>query len=70
VSGEVPDSAFHAGESRPARRQLLPVRRGRQCRNPIEPGTLFTRLQTIGFDHIAVAVEEAVRFRARKPPTA
>jgi SAM-dependent methyltransferase len=36
--------------------------------NPIEPGTLFTRLQTIGFDHIAVAVDWGVRFRARKPP--
>lgn len=36
--------------------------------NPIEPGTLFTRLQTIGFDHILVAVEWGVRFRARKPP--
>jgi hypothetical protein len=38
--------------------------------NPIEPGTLFTRLQTIGFDHIAVAVDWGVRFRARKPPRA
>jgi SAM-dependent methyltransferase len=36
--------------------------------NPIEPGTLFTRLQTIGFDHITVAVAWDVRFRARKPP--
>lgn len=36
--------------------------------NPIEPGTLFTRLQTIGFDYIAVAAEYSVRFRARKPP--
>jgi SAM-dependent methyltransferase len=36
--------------------------------NPIDPGTLFTRLQTIGFDHIAVAVEWGIRFRGRKPP--
>ena len=36
--------------------------------NPIDPGTLMTRLQTIGFDYITVAVEWGVRFRARKPP--
>ncbi len=36
--------------------------------NPIEPGTLFTRLQTIGFDYITVVVEWSVHFRARKPP--
>jgi ubiquinone/menaquinone biosynthesis C-methylase UbiE len=36
--------------------------------NPIEPGTMFTRLQTIGFDHIMVAVDWSMRFRARKPP--
>jgi ubiquinone/menaquinone biosynthesis C-methylase UbiE len=36
--------------------------------NPIDPGTLFTRLQTIGFDYITVAVEWSLRFRARKPP--
>ncbi len=36
--------------------------------NPIDPGTLFTRLQTVGFDHILVAVEYGMRFRARKPP--
>jgi ubiquinone/menaquinone biosynthesis C-methylase UbiE len=36
--------------------------------NPIDPGTLLTRLQTIGFDYITVAVEWGVRFRARKPP--
>ena len=36
--------------------------------NPIEPGTLFTRLQTIGFDHITVAMQWSVHFRARKPP--
>ena len=36
--------------------------------NPIEPGTLFTRLQTIGFDYITVTVQWGVHFRARKPP--
>ena len=36
--------------------------------NPIDPGTLFTRLQTIGFDHITLTVEYGMRFRARKPP--
>ena len=36
--------------------------------NPIEPGTLLTRLQTIGFDYITVAVQWGVHFRARKPP--
>jgi ubiquinone/menaquinone biosynthesis C-methylase UbiE len=36
--------------------------------NPIDPGTLFTRLQTIGFDHITLAVDYGMRFRARKPP--
>ncbi|HEX3689953.1 MAG TPA: class I SAM-dependent methyltransferase [Solirubrobacteraceae bacterium] len=36
--------------------------------NPIDPGTMFTRLQTIGFDYITVAVEYGMRFRARKPP--
>ncbi|HEX3975434.1 MAG TPA: class I SAM-dependent methyltransferase [Solirubrobacteraceae bacterium] len=38
--------------------------------NPIDPGTLFTRLQTIGFDYITVGVEWSVHFRARKPPPA
>jgi len=36
--------------------------------NPVEPGTLFTRLQTIGFDHISVTVDQGLRFTARKPP--
>jgi len=35
--------------------------------NPIDPGTMLTRLQTIGFDRIALAVDHAMRFRARKP---
>jgi SAM-dependent methyltransferase len=36
--------------------------------NPIDPGTLITRLQTIGFDHLMVSVQWGVCFRARKPP--
>jgi ubiquinone/menaquinone biosynthesis C-methylase UbiE len=36
--------------------------------NPIDPGTMFTRLQTIGYDHITVALDDAMSFRARKPP--
>jgi SAM-dependent methyltransferase len=36
--------------------------------NPIEPSSLFTRLQTIGYDWITIAVDEGLRFRARKPP--
>jgi ubiquinone/menaquinone biosynthesis C-methylase UbiE len=36
--------------------------------NPVEPGTLFTRLQTIGFDHMTLSVDLGLRFRARKPP--
>ncbi|HTU94294.1 MAG TPA: class I SAM-dependent methyltransferase [Solirubrobacteraceae bacterium] len=38
--------------------------------NPIDPGTLVTRLQTLGFDYITVAVRWGVHFRARKPPEA
>jgi SAM-dependent methyltransferase len=38
--------------------------------NPVEPGTLFTRLQTIGFDRITVTVDRELRFRARKPEPA
>jgi SAM-dependent methyltransferase len=36
--------------------------------NPIEPGTLFTRLETIGYDRITVSVQWGIHFRARKPP--
>jgi ubiquinone/menaquinone biosynthesis C-methylase UbiE len=36
--------------------------------NPIEPATLFTRLQTVGFDWVTVAAEDGLRFRARKRP--
>jgi hypothetical protein len=35
--------------------------------NPIEPASLITRLQTIGFDHVMVSVGYDVRFVARKP---
>lgn len=38
--------------------------------NPLDPGTLLTRLQTVGFDHITLAVDRGLRFRARKPPSA
>ena len=36
--------------------------------NPIEPASLFTRLQTVGFDWVTVAAEDGLRFRARKSP--
>lgn len=35
--------------------------------NPVEPASLLTRLQTIGFDWITIAVDRGLRFRARKP---
>lgn len=35
--------------------------------NPIEPGTLITRLQTIGFDRITVSVDDRLKFIAHKP---
>ena len=35
--------------------------------NPIDPGTLLTRLQTVGFDHVTITVDHGLRFRARKP---
>jgi SAM-dependent methyltransferase len=35
--------------------------------NPVEPGTLITRLQTIGFDRITVNVDGTLRFIAHKP---
>lgn len=37
--------------------------------NPVEPGTLITRLQTIGFAEVMVAVSWDVRFVARKAAT-
>ena len=33
---------------------------------PIEPGTLLTRLQTLGFAHVTVIVDERMKFVARK----
>ena len=35
--------------------------------NPVEPGTLITRLQTIGFDRITVNVDGTLKFIAHKP---
>jgi ubiquinone/menaquinone biosynthesis C-methylase UbiE len=35
--------------------------------NPIDPGTLITRLQTIGFDQITVVVGDILKFIAHKP---
>ena len=35
--------------------------------NPIEPASLISRLQTIGFDHVMVSVGYDIRFVARKP---
>jgi ubiquinone/menaquinone biosynthesis C-methylase UbiE len=35
--------------------------------NPIDPATLITRLQTIGFGAITVSVDYGFTFRARKP---
>jgi hypothetical protein len=35
--------------------------------NPIEPGTLIARLQTLGFDRITVSAGDLTRFVAYKP---
>jgi len=35
--------------------------------NPIDPGSVITRLQTVGFDAITVRVDGSLRFVARKP---
>ena len=35
--------------------------------NPIEPGTVITRLQTIGFRNLIVMVDDTLRIVARKP---
>jgi ubiquinone/menaquinone biosynthesis C-methylase UbiE len=35
--------------------------------NPVEPGTLIVRLQTIGFDRITVNVDDRLKFIAHKP---
>jgi SAM-dependent methyltransferase len=36
--------------------------------NPLDPGTLYTRLSTLGFDRISLGVDETLTFRAHKPP--
>jgi hypothetical protein len=36
--------------------------------NPVDPGTLLTRLQTVGLDYITVSVDCGLSFRARKGP--
>jgi ubiquinone/menaquinone biosynthesis C-methylase UbiE len=35
--------------------------------NPVEPGSLLSRLQTLGFDKITITVDGIVKFVARKP---
>ena len=35
--------------------------------NPIEPGTFLTRLQTLGFADITIAINQEMRFVAHKP---
>ena len=35
--------------------------------NPIEPGTVLSRLQTIGFDKLTIMVDGVVKFVAHKP---
>ena len=35
--------------------------------NPVEPGTLLTRLQTLGFERITIGVSEALTFIAHRP---
>jgi ubiquinone/menaquinone biosynthesis C-methylase UbiE len=35
--------------------------------NPVDPGTLITRLQTIGFERITLVAEDLVKFIAHKP---
>ncbi len=35
--------------------------------NPIEPGTIVSRLQTIGFDRLTIMVDEVLKFVAHKP---
>jgi SAM-dependent methyltransferase len=37
---------------------------------PIEPGTLLTRLQTLGYAQVTVIVDERLKFLARKAATA
>lgn len=35
--------------------------------NPVDPGSLITRLQTIGFERITVVVDDILKFIAHKP---
>jgi SAM-dependent methyltransferase len=35
--------------------------------NPVDPGTLIVRLQTIGFDRITVNIDSTLKFIAHKP---
>jgi ubiquinone/menaquinone biosynthesis C-methylase UbiE len=35
--------------------------------NPLDPGTLYTRLATLGYDRISLGVDETLTFRAYKP---
>jgi SAM-dependent methyltransferase len=35
--------------------------------NPIDPGTFYTRLQTLGFTKITISVDETLKFVAYKP---
>lgn len=35
--------------------------------NPVEPGSLLTRLQTLGFEKITIMVDETLKFVAHKP---
>jgi hypothetical protein len=35
--------------------------------NPVDPASLLTRLQTVGFGAITISVDYALTFRARKP---
>ena len=37
--------------------------------NPIEPGTFYTRLQTLGFTKITLSVDHTLMFVAHKPTT-
>ena len=35
--------------------------------NPVEPGSLMVRLQTIGFERLTVSIDETLKFIAHKP---
>jgi len=35
--------------------------------NPVEPGTFYTRLQTLGYDRITITVDRALQFIAYRP---